>query len=68
MAFTLNNISYGSLSGFAVLTLHETVSGKNKVVHVVVPEAPGSKMTPTARKRSARSLAKAALQDAAAVL
>lgn len=68
MAFTLHDISLGVMPGLAALTLYETVRGKNRVVHVVVPIAQRSRLTPAMKKKQAIGLAKAALQEAAAAL
>jgi hypothetical protein len=68
MAFTLNDVSIGTMPGLATLTLHETVSGQNRVVHIVVPIATQSRQTAAARKKQAMALAKAALRGAAAAL
>jgi hypothetical protein len=68
MAFILNEINVGAMRGLATLTLHETVAGKNRVVHVVVPFSPRRGLLLAAKKKQARTLAKAALQDAAAAL
>ena len=67
MAFIVNDVTVGAMAGLATVTLHETASGQNRVVHVIVPMAP-SRQTPAMRKKQARSLAKAALQAAAAAL
>ena len=67
MAFMLNDVTIGAMPGLATVTLHETVKGQNRVVHVVVP-MPHSRLTPAMRKKQARSLAKAALQAAVAAL
>ena len=68
MAFKLHDVTLGALPGLASLTLYETVKGKNRVVHIVVPIAQQSRLTLAAKKKQAKTLAKAALQDAAAAL
>lgn len=67
MAFILNDLSLGKI-GLATLTLHETVNGKNRVVHIIVPIAQPSRLTAAMQKKQAKTLAKAALQEAAAAL
>jgi hypothetical protein len=68
MAFILNDISLGAMPGLATLTLHENVAGKNRVVHVIVPFSPQRGLLLAAKRKQAKALAKAALQDAAAAL
>jgi hypothetical protein len=68
MAFTLNDVTLGSMVGLATLTLHETVKGKNAVVHVIVPIPHPSRLTPAMLKKQATTAAKDALQKAAAAL
>ena len=69
MAYTLNDLTLGTKHNLATLTLHEVVAGQNRVVHVVVPLTPRVKLTTAAQKKAlAKTLAKAALLDAAAAL
>jgi hypothetical protein len=68
MAFILNHLSLDAMPGLAVLTLHETVNGKNRAVYVVVPSPHPSRLTPAMLKKQAKTAAKDALQKAAAAL
>ena len=67
MAFILNDITTSINPALAALTLHETVSGQNRVVYVVVPMT-GNRQVATQRQKQAKTLAKAALRDALAAL
>ena len=69
MAFILNDLTLGKTHNLATLTLHESVGKQNRVVHIVVPLTPRVKLTTTAQKKAlAKTLAKAALLDAATAL
>jgi hypothetical protein len=69
MAFILNDLTLGKTHNLATLTLHENVGKQNRVVHVVVPITPRVKLMTVAQKKAlAKTLAKAALQEAAAAL
>jgi len=68
MAFVLNDLTLGKTHNLATLTLHETVGKQNRVVHVVVPITSRVKLTTAQKKTVAKTLAKAALQEAAAAL
>jgi hypothetical protein len=68
MAFTLNDVTLGAMKGLATVSLHETVQGKNRAVHVVVPVPHPSRLTSAMLKKQARAAAKDALQKAAAAL
>ncbi len=68
MAFILNDLTLTAKHGLATLTLHETVSGQNRAVYVIVPIPRRSRLTAAMLKKQATAQAKAALQAAAAVL
>jgi len=68
MAFILNDLTLAAKHGLATLTLHETASGQNRVVYVIVPMPRQSRLTAAMLKKQATAQAKAALQAAAAVL
>ncbi|HEX8670204.1 MAG TPA: hypothetical protein VF727_17720 [Allosphingosinicella sp.] len=67
MAFTLNH--YDADNQLFTLTLHETAAaGKNRVVHVIVPNAVKGRVPASQLQAQARAAAKKTLQDAAASL
>jgi hypothetical protein len=69
MAFILNDVTLGKTHNLATLTLHEAVGKQNRVVFVVVPITPRVKLSTVAQKKAlAKTLAKAALLDAAGAL
>ena len=68
MPYTLNDISLGTKHNLATVTLHEAVAGQNRVVHIVVPIKERIKLTAAQKKKQAKTVAKAALLDAAAAL
>jgi hypothetical protein len=69
MAFILNDVTLGKKHNLATLTLHESVGKQNRVVFVVVPVTPRVKLATVAQKKAlAKTLAKAALLDAATAL
>ncbi|HEY0411850.1 MAG TPA: hypothetical protein VGD66_01755 [Allosphingosinicella sp.] len=66
MAFTLNH--YDAANHLFTLTLYETKAAKNRVVHVIVPQAVKGRASPAQLMTQAKAAAKKALQDAAASL
>ena len=52
----------------AVAQLHDSVAGKNRVVHVIVPNSSTTRLTQAQVETNAKAAAKKALLDAAAVL
>jgi hypothetical protein len=69
MAFILNDVTLGKTHNLATLTLHEDVGKPNRVVYVIVPLTSRVKLATVAQKKTlAKTLAKAALQAAAAAL